>query len=103
MKGFLIVFFGLIGRIVALAVVAYFFYSFFYNKWFQEGEPLTFFVDNKTFLIGGLIALGVGTFLSTIDGLRKLFSVRFLKGLIILIFSVGFVAAGWFMYNNIQI
>ena len=38
---------------------------------------------------------------SLIDSLRKLFSIKFLKGLILLIITAAFVAAMWFMWKNV--
>ena len=72
----------------------------FVNKWIDNSE-LKFLVENKQFVIYSGIIIGVGSLLSLIDALRKLFSIRFLKGLILLIITAAFVAAYWFMFKNI--
>jgi len=100
MKGFIIGFLALLGRLAALVTIGYFFFIYFKNKWIDKTE-ISFLVENKTFLIYSGVIIGVGSLLSLIDALRKLFSIRFLKGLLYLLITAGFVAAYWFMYNNI--
>ena len=100
MKGFLISLLGLIGRIAALVTIGYFFFIYVKCKFIDKTE-LEFLVENKQFVIYSGIVIGVGSLLSLIDSLRKLFSIRFLKGLILLIITAAFVAAYWFMFKNI--
>ena len=102
MKGFFIALLALIGRIAALITIGYFFFIYAKSKWIDEKE-LVFLVENKQFLIYSGIIIGVGSLLSLIDALRKLFSIRFLKGLILLLITAAFVAAYWFMFNNIPV
>ena len=100
MKGFFIALLALIGRIAALVTIGYFFFIYAKAKWIDNSE-LVFLVENKQFVIYSGIIIGVGSLLSLVDALRKLFSIRFLKGLILLLITAAFVAAYWFMFNNI--
>ncbi len=100
MKGFFISLLGFVARIVAIIVIGYFFFIFAKCKWIDKTE-LVFLIENKKFLIYSTIIIGVCVFFSLIDSLRKLFSIRFLKGLILLIITAAFVAAIWFMWQNV--
>ncbi len=100
MKGFFIALLGLIGRIAALVTIGYFFFIYLKCVVIDKSD-LVFLVDNKQFVIYSGIIIGVGSLFSLIDALRKLFSIRFLKGLILLIITAAFVAAYWFMFNHI--
>lgn len=100
MKGFMISLLGFIARLAAVVVIGYFFFIYFKNKFFDK-DVLHFFVENNVFVLGSVIILGTCILLNTVDAFKKLFSVRFLKGLIYLILSVGMGFAIWFIYSNV--
>lgn len=100
MKGLLISLLGFLARLISVVLIGYFFFVFFKNKFFDK-DALRFFVENNVFVLSSIIILGTCILFNTLDAFKKLFSVRFLRGLIYLVLSIGIGFAIWFIYENV--